>query len=127
MSKLLVVDFGGSPPAQIRGAEAFLASLRSSGVVVVPASQFIDAAAIRTAAEDGNEFVGFAGDSHCDVALAAQVAKSGGVIFAYGEGPLTSLCRTSGADSPERDACLVLNDFGDASRMHAFQQRIGGN
>jgi hypothetical protein len=127
MSKLLVVDFGGSSPAQFRGAEAFLASLRSSGVVVVSASQFSDAAAIRTATADGNEFVGFAGDSNCDVALAAQVAKSGGVIFAYGEGPLASFCRTSGGDAPERDACLVLNDFGEASRMRSFQQRIGGN
>jgi len=126
MSKLLVVDLG-SNPTHLPGATQFFETIRSCGVVVVPASQFSDSAAIRAAVADGNEFVGFAGDSHCDVALAAQVAKSGGVIFAYGEGPLASLCRSSGADSPERDACLVLSNFGDASRMHSFQQRIGGN
>lgn len=126
MSKLLVVDFG-SDPTHLPGADQFFNTLKSCGVVVVPASQFSDSAALSTAVADGNEFVGFAGDSHSDVALATQVAKRGGVIFAYGEGPLSRLCKSSGADSPERDACLVFTNFGDANRMHRFQQQIGGN
>jgi len=126
MSKLLVVDFG-SDPSHLPGAEQFFDSLKSSGIVVVPAIRFSDSHSVFQTVADGNEFVGFAGDSHSNVALATQVAKVGGVIFAYGEGPLASLCKSSGANSPERDACLVFHDFGDANKMHSFQQRIGGN
>ncbi len=126
MSKLLVVDFG-SDPTHLPGAAQFFDTIKSCGIVVVPASRFADSSAIRATVGDGNEFVGFAGDAHSDVALAAQVAKHGGVIFAYGDGPLATMCKSSGVDSPERDACLVFDNFRDASRMHAFQQRIGGN
>ncbi len=127
MSKLLVVDFA-SNPHHLPGAAQFFDSLESSRIVVVPATKFSDSTAISTAVADGNEFVGFAGDSHSNVELATQVAKVGGVIFAYGsEGPLASLCKSSGASSPERDACLVFTNFGDANRLRSFQQRIGGN
>lgn len=122
MSKLLVVDFASS--SILPGAAPFFEMLESSRVVVVPATVFSDAAAVSRVVADGNEIVGFAGDSNSNVELAAQVAKVGGVIFAYGsEGPLASLCSTS----LERDACLVFTNFGDASRMRSFQQRIGGN
>lgn len=124
MSKLLVVDFA-SNPIHLPGAAQFFESLESSHVVVVSAAQFSDSAApFSSAVADGHEFVGFAGDSQSNVELATQVAKFGGVIFAYGsEGPLASLCKTS----VERDASLVFTNFGDASRMRSFQQRIGGN
>lgn len=127
MSKLLVVDFASSP-LPLPGAAQFFESLESSRIVVVPAHAFSDCNAVNRVVADGNEIVGFAGDLHANVELATQVAKVGGVIFAYGsEGPLASLCKSSGANSPERDACLVFSDFGDASRMRSFQQRIGGN
>lgn len=124
MSKLLVVDFT-SNPIHLPGAAQFFDSLKSSGIVVVPSTQFSDSAApVSAVVADGHEFVGFAGDSQSNLELATQVAKVGGVIFAYGsEGPLASLCNTS----LERDACLVFTNFGDANRMRSFQQRIGGN
>ena len=94
MSKLLVVDFASS--SILPGAAPFFEMLESSRVVVVPATVFSDAAAVSRVVADGNEIVGFAGDSNSNVELAAQVAKVGGVIFAYGsEGPLASLCSTS--------------------------------
>jgi hypothetical protein len=124
MSKLLVVDFA-SNPSHLPGAAQFFESLESSGIAVVPSTQFSDSDNVfSSVVADGHEFVGFAGDSQSNLQLAAQVAKFGGVIFAYGsEGPLASLCKTS----LERDACLVFTNFGDANRMHSFQQRIGGN
>ena len=123
--RLLVVDL--RDPNHVPGAANFLDSLRNSGIAIVPSTDFSGESTIRAAIGEGNEIVGFAGDSDCNITIASQVAKAGGVIFAYGDGPLSSWCKSSAADSPEPSAWLHLNNFGEAMRLHAFQQRIGGN
>jgi hypothetical protein len=126
MAKLLVVDFGPNLD-QIPGAAKFFQSLRDSRVVPVPLKSLGDNP-VSTAISQGNEIVGFAGDSATsNITQAAKVAKAGGVILAFGDGALASWCKSSPVDGPERSAWLQFFDFGDATKLHAFQQRIGGN
>ncbi len=124
--KLLVIDFG-SDPTLLPGADKFFQTLRDSRIVPIPASRFTSDDSIRTAVNEGNEIVGFAGDSSSNIPLAAQVVKAGGVVFAFGDGALTSWCKSNAADSPERSVWLNLFNLGEATKLHSFQQRIGGN
>ncbi len=124
--KLLVIDFGSNPKL-LPGADKFFQTLTDCRVVPIPASRFSSDFSIRSAVNEGNEIVGFAGDCTSNISLAAQVVKAGGVVFAFGDGALTSWCKSNAADSPDRNSWLNLFNLGEATKLHSFQQRIGGN
>lgn len=121
-SRLLVVDFQ-RPLSSIPGSEQFLSSLRLSGVSVVPRHELN----LQTALDDGCEFIGFAGDSLSDPITASRIAKSGGVIFSLGGGAFASWCNSNHDYALERSMWMQLTDLGDAMKLSAFQQRIGGH